>query len=147
MRVIRWSFLWFPVILIWTNALIFEQNTTTFLKVNEDGFTVKICGNGSQSTKFCYGGLATTEQKHDCLSTSYCGIQAVKTSNSLTGHYGGESITFKKDCAEINVKPSEQIALNSNDDNPKKGTCKWNVTEDGKLPVDITVTTGFNVRV
>uniref|UniRef100_A0AC34R1B6 CUB domain-containing protein n=1 Tax=Panagrolaimus sp. JU765 TaxID=591449 RepID=A0AC34R1B6_9BILA len=48
---------------------------------------------------------------------------------------------------EISVKPSEQIALNSNGGGPEKGTCKWNVTEDGKLPVDVTVTTGFDVRV
>uniref|UniRef100_A0AC34RM43 Uncharacterized protein n=1 Tax=Panagrolaimus sp. JU765 TaxID=591449 RepID=A0AC34RM43_9BILA len=141
-----WLLLWCSVICL-TNAVLLDKSGSYILKVQKTGFIVKICGRYSTPSYFCYGGNPTNNQLNGCPS-QYCGISAeTLTDNKLSVQYGGASEHFEEDCAILKVEENQQIAQNPKDTPATKGSCPWNITEDGKLLVNVTVPTNSTIYV
>uniref|UniRef100_A0AC34QBH8 CUB domain-containing protein n=1 Tax=Panagrolaimus sp. JU765 TaxID=591449 RepID=A0AC34QBH8_9BILA len=100
----------------------------------------------SNRTSFCFGGNSKDDQRYGC-PPNYCGIKGSTSENKLAVHYGGASEFFKDDCAIVKVEENQQIAQNPEAATTRKGSCPWNITEDRKLLVDVTVPTNSTIHV
>uniref|UniRef100_A0AC34RBF3 C-type lectin domain-containing protein n=1 Tax=Panagrolaimus sp. JU765 TaxID=591449 RepID=A0AC34RBF3_9BILA len=139
----------FVFFLTLSNSLHFNYSGRYTLRVQENtGFTVRICGSDLRLAKFCYNGKAIGNEHQSCSDDDYCGIQAVQIPgiDYLSGFYGGIAGQFFPPCLVVEVEKYVQTALNLKKTSVL-GSCYWNVTDDGKLEVDVVIPYNYTIEV
>uniref|UniRef100_A0AC34Q3N1 Uncharacterized protein n=1 Tax=Panagrolaimus sp. JU765 TaxID=591449 RepID=A0AC34Q3N1_9BILA len=130
------------------NVDLTEDKTYWFI-IPEQGFSIKICGEGSGEPQLCYDSVKGDRIHGECSDSTSCvigvGYFEMQNKKQLIIGYGGGRGFFKPECTVVKVEEKIQYGVNITQDG--NGTCQWKTDAKRMLAVGVTTAVGYTMTI